>query len=263
MKKITTMLLALALPCCFLAGCSSTEKAAPKKSDTITLYFVRHGKTMFNNTDQVQGWSDTPLIEKGEQQADATGVGLKDITFTTAFTSDLGRARSTANRILAKNTADTPSLKELVGLREWGYGGYEGKLNAEMWDPIFEAHRLTFDAEWSQYGLLLEQMSDEDIANAIAENDPTKTAETYAEITKRSKEAVDIIVKDTQESGGGNALIVSSGSEIPTILELIAPGQYKGEDIANCSVTMVEYKDGNYTIKSIGDKSYTEKGLKE
>lgn len=258
MKKIRKVLLASAVALCLFA-CSSKEEKKPE-SEGITLYFVRHGKTMFNNTDQVQGWSDTPLIEKGEKQADATGVGMKDITFTTAYTSDLGRARATAKRILANNDHEIPDLIELVGLREWGYGGYEGKLNHEMWDPIFEAHGLKFDDEWSQYAELTTMMSDEDIANAIAENDPTHTAETYAEITKRSQEAIDQIIKETEEKGGGNALIISSGSEIPTILELIVPGQYKGEDISNCSVTIVEYKDGAYTLSVIGDTSYTEKG---
>lgn len=240
MKKIRKVLLASAVALCLFA-CSSKEEKKPE-SEGITLYFVRHGKTMFNNTDQVQGWSDTPLIEKGEKQADATGVGMKDITFTTAYTSDLGRARATAKRILANNDHEIPDLIELVGLREWGYGGYEGKLNHEMWDPIFEAHGLKFDDEWSQYAELTTMMSDEDIANAIAENDPTHTAETYAEITKRSQEAIDQIIKETEEKGGGNALIISSGSEIPTILELIVPGQYKGEDISNCSVTIVDRK---------------------
>lgn len=259
MKKLGKILLASTLAMTLFA-CSSNDAKKEESDGVSTLYFVRHGKTMFNNTDQVQGWSDTPLIEKGEKQADATGVGMKDIKFTTAYTSDLGRARSTAKRILEKNENDVPELKELIGLREWGYGGYEGKLNHEMWDPIFEAHGLKFDNEWSQYAELTTMMSDEDIANAIAENDPTHTAETYADITKRSQEAIDQIVKETEEKGGGNALIVSSGSEIPTILELIVPGQYQGEDISNCSVTIIEYQDGKYTVKVIGDTSYTEKG---
>lgn len=260
MKKLVKVIMATAMATCLFA-CSSND-AKEAKNEGTTIYFVRHGKTMFNNTDQVQSWSDTPLIEKGEKQADATGIGMKDIKFTTAYTSDLGRARATAKRILAQNANDVPELIELVGLREWGYGGYEGKLNHEMWDPIFEAHGLKFDDEWSQYGELVKQMSDADIANAIAANDPTHTAETYDQITKRSQEAIDQIVKETEEKGGGNALVISSGSEIPTILELIVPGQYKGEDISNCSATIVEYKDGKYTLKTIGDTSYTEKGSK-
>lgn len=261
MKKLGKIILASVMAVSLFA-CTSKDVKKEENQGKVTLYFVRHGKTMFNYTDQVQGWSDTPLIEKGEKQADATGEGMKDIAFTTAYTSDLGRARATAKRILAKNTQEVPSLEELIGLREWGYGGYEGKLNHEMWDPIFEAHGLKFDDEWSQYGELTKLMSDADIADAIAKNDPTQTAETYADITKRSQEAIDQIVKETEEKGGGNALVVSSGSEIPTILELIVPGQYQGENIENCSVTIIEYQAGVYTLKAIGDTSYTEKGTK-
>lgn len=260
MRKLLKAVLVAVLPLCLIAGCSSNENK--ETTGTISIYFVRHGKTMFNNSDLVQGWADSPLIEKGEKQADAVGRGLKDVPFTTAYTSDLGRARATAKRILDQNAKEKPVLTELVGLREWFYGGYEGKAGNDMWKPIFESQGLVLDEEWSQYPALVEKLGDEGIANAIAANDETNMAEDYAAITKRSQEAMDTIVKETAEKGNGNVLAVSSGSEIPTILELIAPGQYKGEPIDNCSVTIVDYKDGKYTIRSIGDNSYVEKGMK-
>lgn len=238
----------------------TTEAAAGDKE--IKIYLVRHGKTFFNTTGQVQGWVDSPLTDVGEEQGDAVGVGLKDISFVTAFSSDLGRQRATAQRILAQNENQVPQLQEQIGLREWFYGGYEGKTNAEMWNPIFEAHGLKFDEEWSQYGELAEKMTDEDIANAIAANDELGEAENYDAIMKRSKEAMDAIIKETEAAGGGNALVVSSGSEIPSILELVVPGQYKGESISNCSVTILTYKDGTYSVEIIGDKSYLEAGQK-
>ena len=45
---------------------------------------------------------------------------------------------------------------------------------------------------------------------------------------KRSIEVMDTIVKATQEAGGGNALAVSSGDEIATILDLLVPGAVSG-----------------------------------
>ena len=194
MRKLYKMLLACAVAGTLTAcstqtgapqGAADTTKAAgetgsaeaekvPEGDGSITLYLVRHGKTFLNTTDQVQGWIDSPLTEKGESQADAVGRGMKDIKFVSAFSSDLGRQRETALRILAQNAGPAPELREVIGLREWFYGGYEGKMNAEMWDPIFEAHGLKFDAEWSQYGELVKQMTDEDIANAIAANDGVK-----------------------------------------------------------------------------------------
>ncbi len=32
---------------------------------TITAYFVRHGQTMMNRYNKVQGWIDSPLTKKG------------------------------------------------------------------------------------------------------------------------------------------------------------------------------------------------------
>mgnify|MGYP000588677765 FL=1 len=57
---------------------------------------------------------------------------------------------------------------------------------------------------------------------------------------------------------GGNILIVSSGGIIPILLESVAPGEYQGEKIANCSVTTLTYKDGKYTVKKIGDTSFVD-----
>lgn len=238
----------------------TTVSDVKAENEKITIYLVRHGKTFFNTTDQVQGWVDSPLTEVGEAQADAVGIGLKDIEFVTAFSSDLGRQRLTAKRILAQNSHETPEIVEIIGLREWFYGGYEGKTNAEMWDPIFTANGLTFDEDWSQYEELTQLMSDEDIANAIAANDELGEAETYEEIAARSHTAVDEMIRLTEAAGGGNALAVSSGSEIPTILELVVPGQYQGEDISNCSVTILSYENGEFTLEACGDKSYLAAG---
>lgn len=241
---------------------SETTAAEALGDKEIKIYLVRHGKTFFNTTGQVQGWVDSPLTDVGEKQADAVGLGLKDIPFAAAFSSDLGRQRLTAKRILAQNENPVPELLEEIGLREWFYGGYEGKTNAEMWVPIFEANGLQFDEDWSQYGELTEMLSDEDIANAIAANDEVGAAEDYEAILKRTQEAMDAIIKTAEAAGGGNVLAVSSGSEIPTILELVAPGQYQGESISNCSVTILTYQNGVYAVEVIGDKSYLEAGQK-
>jgi len=257
----------LALTGCSMNGnkkeAAQTNEANNQKNEDVYIYLVRHGKTFFNTTEQVQGWSDTPLTEAGIQGAKELAEGIKDVPFATAYSSDLGRARSTAKYILEKGSRENLTLKELSGIREWFYGGYEGKTDAEMWTPIFESQGLTFDKEWSQYGQLAEKLSDEDISNMIAENDPTKTAESYSQIVERTKAAMQQILDETKQAGGGNALVVSHGSEIATILEILLPGQYKGENIGNCSVTIIKESEGKYSLVSVGDKSFLEKGAAE
>jgi broad specificity phosphatase PhoE len=266
MKKIGLVFVGLVF---LLSGCSTgksaqkTETSETKVVQETSLYFVRHGKTMFNATGQVQGWSDTPLTDEGVQGAKELAIGLKKTPFVLAYSSDLGRAMSTANYILGEGNRKELTLETLSGLREWNYGGYEGRDNADMWTPIFEKNGLKFDEEWTQYDELTKKLSDEEIADEIAANDKTGTAENYQEIVKRSKAAMDQILAEAKVKGGGNVLIVAHGSEIPTILEILVPGGYQGEAIKNCSVTTVKVNNENFTIDKIGDLSYLEKGQKQ
>lgn len=53
-------------------------------------------------------------------------------------------------------------------------------------------------------------------------------------------------------------LVVTSGGTIPALIDTIAPGEYKGEDIENFSITTINYKNGKYPIGKIGDTSHLE-----
>lgn len=226
-------------------------------AEGIDIYLVRHGKTLFNTTGQVQGWSDSPLTEQGILQATQAGKGLKDVAFATAFSSDAGRARETAKLILEENKAAIkPEIVELKSLREWGYGGFEGRDDAELWRPLFAAAGVEFKKDWSTWEAFTQKMSDRDIADAIAKNDKTGRAENYNAIVKRLKDAAEEIVKRTNEKGGGNALVVSHGSAIPTLLTILTPQDYHGESIGNASLTVMHYGNGLFTLKKIGDTRY-------
>lgn len=237
------------------SSADSEEATEQEQQDELVIYLVRHGKTWFNTTGQVQGFADSQLTDEGKEQASIVGKGLSDIEFISAYSSDLGRQRNTAKLILTENDSDTPEIIEHDGFKEWNYGGFEGKTNEEMWNPIMNSYDLEFDEEWSEYGELVDILGDDGIADAIAEHDPLDAAETYDEITDRGKEAMDLVVENDQS---GNVLIVSSGSMIPTLLEILVPGEYQGESIDNGSVTILKYKDGEYTLETLGDTSYLE-----
>lgn len=59
----------------------SSSVAKGEVADELTLYVVRHGKTMLNTTDCVQGWSDAVLTP--------AGVGLKDVDFQVVYSISL------------------------------------------------------------------------------------------------------------------------------------------------------------------------------
>ena len=59
-------------------------------------------------------------------------------------------------------------------------------------------------------------------------------------------------------NGGGNALVVSHGMTIGTIVYLINGMHPHGLD--NGSVTILEYQDGQFSVEIVGDRSYREIG---
>lgn len=92
--------------------------------NSATFYVVRHGKTEWNNKGLVQGHKDSHLTTEGEEQAHELKDEFSDIQFDLAFSSDLLRAKRTAEIIaLEKKLAITAT--EL--LRERSFGKYEGK----------------------------------------------------------------------------------------------------------------------------------------
>lgn len=79
------------------------------------LYLVRHGETIFNIQERIQGQSDSPLTELGVRQAEAIARRLASIRFSTIYSSDSGRAMQTA-KIVARShglpITSTPLLRE-------------------------------------------------------------------------------------------------------------------------------------------------------
>ena len=88
-----------------------------------TLYFVRHGRTLFNEREIIQGWVDSPLTPEGEEQAARVGryFAHEGISFDHAYASTLARTHQTLEGI-----TDMP-FERVAGLKEWGFGTFEGE----------------------------------------------------------------------------------------------------------------------------------------
>ena len=61
-----------------------------------TLYLVRHGESMGNATGRMLGHTDLDLTEVGYRQAEMTAEALRDVDFCAIYSSDLMRAKNTA-----------------------------------------------------------------------------------------------------------------------------------------------------------------------
>lgn len=223
-----------------------------------TLYIVRHGKTMFNTIERVQGWCDTPLTKQGQEGIHYLGKGLKDVDFSFAYSSDSGRAIETARIILSEHAKgkDIPYFIDQK-IREWCFGSLEGGYDMEMWGVIPRVLNFkTYDEMFTT------DVTFEQIANAIYNLDTAGWAETYDTLKNRVWSGFEDIAHHCEKNGGGNVLVVSHGLTIGFLLSLIDVHQPVRAGLLNGSVTKVTYEKGNFSIEGINDTSYIEQGKK-
>lgn len=99
------------------------------------LYLVRHGETDWNKLKRFQSRTEVPLNARGEAQAAAIRAELqaRDVEFIQAYCSPMGRARRTAEIILAGTTAPLAVEDELIELE---FGGFEGRLESELREEL-------------------------------------------------------------------------------------------------------------------------------
>ena len=90
---------------------------------------IRHGETAWNVDTRIQGHLDIGLNTKGRWQAQQTALALAGESIQALHASDLWRTYDTALAIAA--VTGLPVLTD-EGLRERGFGHFEGKTFAEI-----------------------------------------------------------------------------------------------------------------------------------
>jgi probable phosphoglycerate mutase len=93
------------------------------------LLLWRHGLTEWNAAGRIQGQLDAPLAEEGIRQAEKAASVLAGLEPTAIVSSDLSRARRTAEELAAR-TGLTVSTD--VALRERHWGDWQGSTHAEL-----------------------------------------------------------------------------------------------------------------------------------
>lgn len=94
----------------------------------VRFYCVRHGETLFNVTGRVQGICDSPLTEKGIQQAQLAQHALRNVWFHKAFVSPSERCTDTSDIVLAGRYMHA-EIKN--NLHEMDFGRLEGSDEPE------------------------------------------------------------------------------------------------------------------------------------
>ena len=91
------------------------------------VILVRHGETDWNAEGRIQGHLPVPLNERGRAQAEAVGARLEPVPFAALYSSDLLRARQTAEAI---GRASGQRVRDDRRLREWDLGILSGLMRS-------------------------------------------------------------------------------------------------------------------------------------
>ena len=155
----------------------------------MKVYLVRHGETNENAAGIVQGWLDSPLNEKGVEQARFAADGFNE-NIEAIYSSDLQRASRTAREFVLKY-GDVPYAED-SRLRERNFGKATG------------THRDEHD--WEQFWSLSDTVTIEG-------------AETLDDFTKRVKSFLSDLSKETYDK----VLVVAHGGVLNRVEAILDP----------------------------------------
>ena len=182
----------------------------------INIYFVRHGQTLLNQYNRLQGWADSPLTEKGINDVTMAGKHLKDIRFDAAYFTGNMRTFNSAKIILAENKfgKDVP-LKPLEDLREQGFGYFEAEDASQVWLMAGAKHETrTHQDIVDKYGF-------EATRDFLHEIDPFGDAEDSQTYWQRIKRGFAYLLEN--HSDNQNILVVNHSFTTRTLVDKYAP----------------------------------------
>lgn len=224
---------------------------------SLTLHIVRHAETEYNVAHVMQGWSNSPITDRGREQIAAAGAALAGVPFDAAFSSDLERTRLTAEGILAAHPSP-PALALREDLREWNFGGHEEQPSAVVWGRLFAQHGLEVDRELSAMRVLAERMSWSDIFDGIADLDETGQSEKAAETVVRADLALAHVIRtvaaDARPGDERTVLVVSHGGFITTLLRQMTPEMTPNTILPNCSISTVRLRGTAWSLDGVGER---------
>jgi broad specificity phosphatase PhoE len=153
-----------------------------------TILLARHGESDWNRAKRWQGFADRPLTDLGREQAVALADRLRNTELDAVYSSDLQRARETAEIVARSKDLGVEVVRDL---REVDVGSWSGLTHAEA-----EARFPDGYARWLQGG---EGWDD---------------GETYAEMSRR---VIGAILRIAEQHDNGRVLVVAHGGSIRAV----------------------------------------------
>jgi broad specificity phosphatase PhoE len=183
---------------------------------------VRHGETDWNVERRFQGQADPPLNEAGRTQARALAGQLAGEDLDAIYTSDLARARETAEIVAARTGAPVIALPEL---REIDVGEWEGLT----W-PEIEERFPDGVLQWHEDG------------------HGWTAGETYRKLEQRVVPALRSLA---DEHPAARLLVVGHGATVRAVRAFVegrtvAESRRASPPISNCEVFRIRVENGDF-----------------
>lgn len=150
----------------------------------IHYYFIQHGETQANQENKIQGWSDSPLTEKGIEQLTSLSKTFSEFPIDLAYSSDLKRSIESSKIVLSTQKEELEA-QPLENLREYNYGGLEGLDVNKTFPYTFTELVRQFEDEGLPSVETLPM-----VIQSIGELDETEECETFMGFWDRIEEAI-------------------------------------------------------------------------
>ena len=200
----------------------------------MRIIFVRHGQTVYNRESKYQGQMDAQLSELGLKQAELVAARLKHENISAVYSSDLSRARETAEQIAAYHNM---KVNVETGLRECSFGAWEG---------------LTVSSVMEKYPVLYSDYQSDSVRFRAP------GGERLEELQERTVQTVEGIVSEHHKS---TVLIVTHNGPIKAFLcHALDTGleTFRKIRLDNIGITIFSREPGrNWFLETLNDSCHT------
>lgn len=211
-------------------------------NSTVTFYVTRHGETLLNHLHKAQGWVDSPLTERGIQTATQLGLQLKNVHFSSAFSSDTSRALQTGKTILTAKGQNNLQVIPDKRLREWCLGCWEAENNDKFISSIM--NELQIQSDFSELNFRLPE-----VCELIYKSDITGMVEPFHTITDRLQSFLIETGNNLIHLKNPSVLIVTHAFAIKTLLYLFSKEMLQSKSkIKNVDIIYIKWDGKSFSI---------------
>ncbi|RZT15543.1 phosphoglycerate mutase [Fictibacillus sp. BK138] len=204
----------------------------------LRLFVTRHGETIWNTQQKLQGWKDSDLTKNGVKNALSLGSRLRDLEFQSIYASPSRRTLITAELIRGEREQE---IIEDENLREINLGDWEGQTH----DYVKGQYPDEYSAFWNTPHLYT-----------------TSSGEDFYQLQERVNRFLNKILSKHDK---GDILIVTHSVFIKALLSqckrLSIADLWNPPHIHDTSLTVVEVHGNQLEIKLEGDVEHLNEGV--